>query len=359
MKKIIILLIVFTYSFNLAAQYSFRKTTAIKRQLNPSDISAEKPNAVTKGLQDVIKPTHYFDSILLQLNNAYKVEKERIIIDNSLSLAYITAYVDSLQHRFDSIKKSYNNLKYLNKKFTSLHKSNLKKKRVIKYAFQAEEFYESDTSFNKLFRNNKIVYSPNKREMTLFTEAANDYIGPVRIGIGFALNTNKKDSTNAGDSTQKKINQEEIYKKLQNGGGDFNLKFQYPLLSNSRDNNIIFYRISAYYIAGFSFNDIKKATKDFILSNDIGIDGTVSVPGYKNKINIFGLFKAGYIFGNKNFKTSVSAINQPTNFPMVQIGAGLDFNDGYRLQMDFYSGKQFIKDNLGTTLTFTIRPGSL
>jgi hypothetical protein len=225
---------------------------------------------------------------------------------------------------------------------------------------EAVYFFEGDTTHKKLFKNNLINYSPSTKQMSLFSEAINDYIGPIRIGIGFQIKSDAKtDSLSTKDSTSKLAAKVNAISNLQNSSnGDFNINLQYPLFRNKKIDALFKTRIMLYNNLGFSMPVLSKATSDFLLNTDFGLNGFIYAKGLQEKITFFSNFKFGYFMGNKNFNRIIKDENKnnPTQFFMGKISFGLEISEGYRFVCDLYTGNSFVKNNFPTTISFILRP---
>lgn len=228
------------------------------------------------------------------------------------------------------------------------------------YSSQAVRFFESDTVHQKLFQNNLVNYSPKTKKMILYTEAVNDYIGPLRVGIGFQIESESKtDSLGTPDSTQKAAKQADMIAALQNGGGDFSVNIKMPLIKTSNPDALIQSKFNFYANSGFSLPVLNKASDDFLFNYDAGIEGAFYAAGFNGRLTFYSQLKAGYYNGNKNYKKIITDANKddPTSFFLMQSSFGLDFLDGYRIRVDLFHGSSFIKKNFPATITFVVRPG--
>ena len=196
--------------------------------------------------------------------------------------------------------------------------------------------------------------------MTLYTEAVSDYIGPLRVGLGFQVKSEAElDSLSTVDSTMKQERKADMLSNLQNGGGDISVNVKFPLFKNKNLNTLIQSKIYLYGNTGFSLPILDKATDDFLFNFDVGIEGALYAKGFNERLTFFTQFKGGYYGGNKNYQKVITDADKddPTSFFMLQSSLGLDFMDGYRLRVDLYGGSSFVKNNFPTTVTFIVRPG--
>jgi len=236
------------------------------------------------------------------------------------------------------------------------------KNQFRRYAYESIRFFENDSNHVKYFKNNTVNYSPTTRQMSLYTEAINDYFAAFRIGIGFQIKTNPiNDSTNVTDSAKKILRKNDLVGNLQNqAGGDFNINAAYPLFKNKKELAWINYRIYLFSNMGVSLSFLNKSTSDFLLNSDMGIRGSFYSNGFNEKITLFGDIKIAKYFGNTNYQKVITDVNanDPTSFWLAKTSFGLAFMDGYRISFDLYPpmGNRFVKENFPAAISFTIRP---
>lgn len=227
------------------------------------------------------------------------------------------------------------------------------------YSSQAIRFFEGDTVHNRLFQNNLVNYNPLSKKMTLYTEAVNDYVGPVRIGIGFQVKSEgETDSLSTPDSTQKLVKKEDLVSSLQNGGGDISLSFQLPVIKTKNSYAVIQSRFYLYANTGFSLPVLNKANEDFLFNYSGGFEGAFYASGFNKKLTFFTQLKGGYYNGNKNYRKVIKDAdeNDDASFTMLQSSFGLDFMGGYRVKVDIYSGNSFVRKSFPATITFIVKP---
>ncbi len=301
-----------------------------------------------------------------------------------------------LQREVDSLKDVYNQLRlqYLsdsgtssdrdtiiaryNKLQDSVIKIRIKKMKAIEYwdkyyknddrrffpayySGQAIQFFEGDTIQVNLFQNNLINYNPDTKKMILYTEAVNDYLGPLRVGIGFQVNSETKvDSLSTKDSTRKLLKKADLLSAIQNGGGNFSLNFKFPFIKCKDPDALIQSKFYLYANTGFSMPFLNKVTDQFIFNYDYGIEGVFYIKGFNKKITFFSQLKAAAFNGNSAYKNIIKDANKddPSSFGLFQSSFGIDFMDGYRFRVDLYSGNQFVKNNFPASVTFMIRPSA-
>ena len=288
----------------------------------------------------------------------------RLDIFNNNTLANKAAVADTIIKERDSLIQQKKDLIHLVKYWKRYDRSEEPKQSrnffPAYYSKQAIRFFEDDSTHRKLFQNNLVNYNPKTKKMILYTEAVNDYLGPLRVGIGFQVKTDAKvDSSSTVDSTKKLEKKADMLGAIQNGGGDISVNVKYPIKKSSNKNSGLQYLVYLYANTGFSLPVLNKASDDFLFNYDAGVEGYLYMKGLNNKITFFSQLKAAYYNGNNNYKKVITDAdkNDPTAFLLFQTSFGLDFMDGYRLRVDLFSGNSFVKKNFPASITFVIRPG--
>ncbi len=366
MKKLISLLALLSlYTISYSQTISFaEESNEIK--------GTDKNNRFNKNEKTVlIKKRNRNDSIAVdearkEIDSIfYRFDTSRLSVIKNVSITKKDATIDTLIKKRDSVLSiQKQKIKLINywQKYDRYEDYDNKHFNFIPayYSSQAIRFFEDDTTHLKFFANNNINYNPVSRKMTLYTEAINDYFGPFRLGIGFQIRSDGKADTTKGADTAKLIEKkQDLLTALQNGGGDISLNVKYPFIKQLNAGSLFHYKIYLYANTGFSLPVLNKATTDFYLNYDLGMEGVLYAKGFNNKITFFNQTKAAYFFGNRNYRKIITDLNadDPTSFFALQSSFGLDFLDGYRLRVDLFAGNKFVRNNFPATITFTIRPG--
>ncbi len=358
MKRICILLLICGYCHVASAQFSFKELTATLR----AGEDREKVDISHIVLGERLTSNILMDTILRRIEVAdslYKqkrltvlkgtgtvLEKEKKIAELNKERDSVTGQQRYLYSRVKYWKKYY---KYKDRKFFPAY-----------YSSHSMDFFEGDSLHQRLFQNNAVNYNPQSRKMTLYTEAVNDYLGPLRVGIGFQVKSDVTvDSLSTVDSTQKLEKKTDMLSDLQNGGGDISINVRLPLFKNRDTGALIQAKFYFYGNTGFSLPVLSKATEDFIFNYDFGIEGAVYMRGFNKRLTFFSQIKAGYFAGNDNYQQVIRDANQndAVSFFMLQTSFGFDFMDSYRFRVDLFNGNSFVKKNFPATVTFVVRPG--
>ncbi len=398
MKKLLLNFICILLSFITNAQFSLNNK--IKENIvieTPKEKSPDYPDWVTTKKDTIIKGKFIksktnTDSLIYDTIIKYSLNKEKVIDK-------ITKEIDSILHVYyqrrlfvlgsDKIENKETLINQLNKQRDSIvaerdyrirkieywekydaieeiknHREDKKYQRrnffPAYYSSQAIRFFENDTTHVKLFQNNLVNYNPKSKKMTLYTEAVNDYLGPLRVAIGFQIESESKiDSSSTRDSTIKMEKKADMIAAIQNGGGDFSVNFKLPLIKTSNKDALIQSKFYFYGNTGFSLPVLNKASTDFIFNYDFGLEGAIYAKGFNERLTFYAQLKAGYFNGNNKFKKLITDANKddPTSFGIFESSLGFDFLDGYRIRVDLFHGNSFVKDNFPATITFIVRPG--
>lgn len=370
MKKIILFGVALLFVILAEAQViSFNKAVSLTdKELTAKNISAIRLDSSRQNHPDSIINilSHEIDSVL-----TVYYQKRLTVLANS-NMPDKKEVIAKINQQRDSIvaerRASIRQIKYWEKfdRFEEIHNHRPSNKYQwhnffpAYYSSQAINFFESDTIHKKLFQNNLVNYNPKTQKMILYTEAVNDYVGPVRVGIGFQIESDSKiDSLSTVDSTIKEEKKTDLMAAIQNGGGDFSVNIKLPVIKSGNPDGLIQYKFNLYANSGFSLPVLNKASDDFIFNYDGGIEGAFYASGFNGRLTFYSQIKAAYYNGNKNYKKVIKDANKndPTSFFMLQSSFGIDFLDGYRIRVDLYSGNSFIRKNFPATVTFVVRPG--
>lgn len=343
-------------SFTISKSKSFYKPVGNERMLtekNSEKLTKKEFKTLKKSIKDKVD-----DLLKNRVNNRNEIILSDTVANKDSVIAALNAESDSL---IEYEKQKIRALKY----WRHFEKADDKENNSfnfmpVYFASQTKRFFEGDTVHKKFFANNTVNYSPISKKMVLYTEVINDYFGPIRLDIGFALrSTSKIDTTKSADSAKAILKKDDLISALQNGGGDISLNAKFPLIDEVNDHNLLNLKVYSYLNVGFALPVVNQATDKFFANYDAGIEGFLFAKGFDNKITFFAQTKTAYYFGNRAFRKIIKDVNtdDPTSFFLGQGGLGLDFMDGFRFKIDFYYGNSFVKNNFPTTLTFLIRPG--
>lgn len=360
MKKIAFSVLVTLISLVSYSQFSFKEMNSLLASEGKNESSRNTSEGYNPGkFLDAKKITNEFRQEIKVLDSTYNQKRLNIIKSDTTNKE---EKIKSINNELDTLISHKLKLIGLVEYWDKYYKHGNGKQKTFfpaYYSLQSMAFFDGDSVHKRLFQNNLINYSPKNKKMILYTELINDYLGPVRIGIGFQVKSeSSKDSLSTVDSIQKLDKKTDLLSSLQNGSGDISVNIRLPFVRNKNENTLIQHKFYLYANSGFSLPILSKATSDFIFAYNIGIEGALYARGFNNKLTFFTQLKAGYYDGNNNYKKIIIEANKndPSSFFMLQSSIGFDFMDGYRFRVDIYNGNSFIKKNFPATLTFIVRP---
>lgn len=216
----------------------------------------------------------------------------------------------------------------------------------------ATYFFEGKEEYTQLFQNNDVVYNPNLKNLSFNSEVVNDYLGPVRIGIGFQFSSTVKNNDSIATAEEKK---DKLVASLQNGGGNLFINIKYPIISLGEQDGAFGLKSFFYHNSGVELTKINESDNDFLLTNNTGITIGAFGRGKKGDISVFVMAKAAILYGNFKYN-KVLAIDEDFKkvLPMFNVGIGLNFSDIYTVKAEFYPSGDYIKRNFPATISFVI-----
>jgi hypothetical protein len=357
MKQVALLTIFLSIAFASYSQYSFKDISTSLRKDSANEV--QQTQAIRQFIDELKPGTKLSEKTIIE--TLKKQIKDSVENYNQKRLNILSTYSKDNDAKVEQLNKKLDTIVMQRKEL--IHRLKFDDRSRIffpaYYSSHAIAFFEGDPVHQRLFQNNLVNYSPKTKKMTLYTEAVNDYLGPLRVGIGFQIKSDAKvDSLSTADSTVKEEKKAGLVSDLQNGGGDISVNFKLPLFRNKSPNTLIQSKFSLYANTGFSLPILGQASDDFLFNYDLGIEGVLYAKGFNNKLTFFTHLKDSYYSGNENFKKVITDADKddPTSFAVFQTSVGIDFMDGYRLRVDLFSGNSFVKNNFPATVTFIIRP---
>ncbi|CEJ70602.1 hypothetical protein BN1195_02929 [Chryseobacterium oranimense G311] len=216
-------------------------------------------------------------------------------------------------------------------------------------------FFEGSPRYTQFFQNNNIVYNPNLRNLSFNSEVVNDYLGPLRVGIGFQFNSTVKGNDSL---TTEGVKKDELVSSLQNGGGNLFINVKYPIIGLGQ-NSAFGLKAYAYHNTGVELTKINEADNEFVLTNNTGIAIGGFAVGLKEQISGFFEAKAALLYGNSKFNKILSEDEDFKKvLPLFNIGVGVNFLGMYTVKAEFYPAGSYIKRNFPATISFIIVPKS-
>lgn len=215
-------------------------------------------------------------------------------------------------------------------------------------------FFEGKSDYTQIFQNNNVVYNPNLKNLSFNSEVVNDYLGPLRVGIGFQFSSTVKDDDSIAAADVKK---DKLVASLQNGGGNLFVNIQYPFIAIGEESDSFGFKSFFYHNSGVELTKINEAENDFVLTNNTGITLGAFGNGKKSKISAFLMAKGSVLYGNSKYNKILAADEDfKKALLLFNLGLGINFSDMYTVKAEFYTGGEYIKRNFPATISFVIVP---
>lgn len=245
---------VFTYSNEevIAGIQKGEKQERLIESINIDFKAIKTPQETLHELQ--YKKWHHIDS--LQKLRLYFLQQNDSNRDKN---------IQAVNQKLDSTEKDFNQRMRDIKYWSRINDYNNRFFFPAYYSSQAILFFEEDTIHNRLFQNNLVNYNPLSKKMTFYTEAVNDYVGPVRIGIGFQIKSEgEKDSLLTQDSVMILSKKTDLVSSLQNGGGDLSISCQIPVIKTKDIYTLIQSKFYIYSSTGISLPVLNRASTELL-----------------------------------------------------------------------------------------------
>ncbi|PIF47402.1 hypothetical protein CLU96_4454 [Chryseobacterium sp. 52] len=215
-------------------------------------------------------------------------------------------------------------------------------------------FFEGSPEYTQLFQNNNVVYNPNLRNLSFNSEVVNDYLGPLRIGIGFQFNSTVKDNDSIAAAEVKK---DQLVSSLQNGGGNLFVNLKFPVIAVGENGAAFGLKSFIYHNTGIELTKINESDNEFIMTNNTGITVGAFAVGHKKQISAFFEATGAILYGNSKFNKILS-VDQDFRkiLPLFNLGVGISFLQMYTVKAEFYPAGSYIKRNFPATISFIIVP---
>ncbi len=213
-----------------------------------------------------------------------------------------------------------------------------------------QDYFEKEkTGF---FQKNVVSYNDSLSNIALYSEIANDYIGPVRISAGVSLAYPKTDTNSV---EQQKINRKTFVQKLSTGGGTLVFNFVLP---------VFIYQcklFNANMSMGPRFSldppSFEVTSGKFAHNTALGADVQAELLGVKKIFTFYGNGRLGYVAGNSAFYNALSLTSENRKgFWLNSYTIGVNIKDVFTLSYTKFWGSKSVADKLSGFLTFTVEP---
>ncbi len=305
-----------------------------------------------------------FDSLInsLKSKSRYDIEKkirdklvhfnfEKEELDNTLAL--VDEFEEERQKKLKLVRKFEaiaQRVKFINRTANRPAFLPVRCKNDFKY-FDADS-YNSEERQNHLLNNSKVMYNPNNRYFSIFTEVYKDYFNVVRLGIGSVIGSNIQSNNYEDQDSVSEAGEEEQYHnnflKFSNGGGLIAFNLSYPIFSYIHED------------AGFAFkSEIQcrigidppglSAKKDLMTNIENSLVSKLRYKGELDKISIIAESKISRMHGNDIFYNSINKADHKS-FATYQFTIGFVLENKFQLTWNIIKGNTFVSNNSAASM---------
>lgn len=204
----------------------------------------------------------------------------------------------------------------------------------------------------KFLQNNIVSYNDSVSNISLYSEIASDFIGPVRVSAGITLAYPKTDTNTV---EQQKIDRNKFLQRFSTGGGTVAFNFILPLFTY--DSKIFGTTMSTGPRFSLDPPSYGVSSGKFVNNTALGTDLQLELRGVKEVFKFTGAFRLSYIAGNSSFYDALQLKDKDRKgFWLNNYMIGVNIKDIFTLSYTKFWGSQNIKDKLSGYLTFTISP---
>lgn len=199
---------------------------------------------------------------------------------------------------------------------------------------------------------NNLTYNDSLSNISMYSELAADYFGPVRVSIGTTLSFPKSDTSSP---VQQKLNRDKFIQRFATGGGGLVFNFSLPIYTYSSD----------LFTAGMTLSpkfsleppSFGVSTKSFANNSSLGLDIQAGLTGVEDLISFFGYTRFAYTLGNSSFYDALQLTgNNRKAFWLNTYTIGVNVKNLFSISYQKFFGTSNIADRLSGYLTFTISP---
>ncbi len=199
---------------------------------------------------------------------------------------------------------------------------------------------------------NNLTYNDSLSNISMYSELAADYFGPVRVSIGTTLSFPKSDTSSP---VQQKLNRDKFIQRFATGGGGLVFNFSLPVYTYGSD----------LFTAGITLSpkfsleppSFGVSTKSFANNSSLGLDIQAGLTGVEDLISFFGYTRFAYTLGNSSFYDALQLTgNNRKAFWLNTYTIGVNVKNLFSISYQKFFGTSNIADRLSGYLTFTISP---
>lgn len=210
-------------------------------------------------------------------------------------------------------------------------------------------FRSQKTSF---LGTNNLTYNDSLSNISMYSELAADYFGPVRVSIGTTLSFPKSDTSSP---VQQKLNRDKFIQRFATGGGGLVFNFSLPVYTYPSD----LFTAAITLSPKFSLEppSFGVSTKSFANNSSLGVDMQAGLTGVEDLISFFGYTRFAYTMGNSSFYDALQLTgNNRKAFWLNTYTIGVNVKNLFSISYQKFFGTSNIADRLSGYLTFTISP---
>lgn len=212
-----------------------------------------------------------------------------------------------------------------------------------------ETFQSKKASF---LGTNNLTYNDSLSNISMYSELAADYFGPVRVSIGTTLSFPKSDTSSP---VQQKLNRDKFIQRFATGGGGLVFNFSLPIYTYPSD----LFTAAVTLNPRFSLEppSFGVSTKSFANNSSLGLDMQAGLTGVEDLISFFGYARFAYTLGNSSFYDALQLTgNNRKAFWLNTYTIGVNVKNLFSISYQKFFGTSNIADRLSGYLTFTISP---
>jgi hypothetical protein len=310
---------------SMKSQKTFNEIDSLKEVLNSfktnikvdpstpflgSEIGENDVKELKEKIEELKRKLNINGIIFIEKKDFYEKEEDSInAIIKELGLKYKGN--DDLNKLLREIKQKKNQIlkNKIKRKNDSIHLVN-----GYNVLFPSWKIYARDDFFESHYGNtltntgfvNSIGLNFNDSGSTMQSELVTDNLGPLRIAFGTVVSTTKTEDSN--EETIEVSNEEDAYKRLINGGGNFYLETVLPFLTYSQSSITLY---SFFNLKGAM--DIKSFGNNIDTSTGNGTFGNTTYIGINSDSKKFNFFIQGnlnYSFGSNAFYENLGLKNE-------------------------------------------------
>lgn len=222
-----------------------------------------------------------------------------------------------------------------------------------------ERFFEPyGRSANRFLQSNTVNLNGAKGQASIYSELYNDYLGPVRVGIGGQLSTSTEttDSTTTEEAAEEE--QDALAQRILGGGGTFTSSFGLPVLSYTTGTGTLSTRLVMAPRFSLDLQGVASDSSDVPYHGDLGAEAYLNLTGERGVISLFAMWRPSLMIGNPLFYDGLDRGGYKPVF-MNQVRVGLGITNVARISYLFIAGDSFVTDRFRSQISIQILTSAL